>query len=449
MILTPLGTPAVCHHYLMSDALHKRLGLEDDGTIPLPEKVTRARGVTLFPPGGLYLRVLMIYVGAALDIVQAKTLFSHGKPWFALSLVPFILLSCLVGFAVGVALPGGFRGLIGISVHGGILENQGLYLVFAVNAAYSSAFKSFLAPYGMILTPELTLLQGANAGLALVLSIKSLGQFLMEAHLGPKMQCGEAVVKRQPRGGSKLTLLKMYVTLHAASVLATTVVFTRVYHPLVSLLLFLPVAKTTPMGVCGSFCAPMALLGPFFSSVFGLSNADQKLLKEHGKDNPPATKYALAHFFRLIAMIVLLFLDFPSTPLRPMGKTIFMEDFVGPISDSTVGLWKLQQDGELSLNSALGELTGLAILRYILLLLIIFGVPVQVLGTLGLLAANDSFRTGRVPDDTYEEQKSLWSECYEILFKSYKDYVGAHKIEDPHGVLDKLIRSNECLHGDV
>merc|ERR1711879_860949 len=84
---------------------------------------------------------------------------------------------------------------------------------------------------------------------------------------------------------------------------------------------------------------------------------------------------------RFVTMAVLCYLDMPTAPIRPMGNSILMKDFVLPLSGHFA-----------SFDIAMCE--GAFIYRSAVLLIALVSVPLYLVGTLSLLVCHPAYCAG-------------------------------------------------------
>jgi len=179
---------------------------------------------------------------------------------------------------------------------------------------------------------------------------------LMRSHLGGYYcQYGETLIKAQDWGQIKLTCLKMWAFFAISSQVAFNALFMRVFHPVVLLVLYIPVAtvnfyfspseQTAFARIRETILSPMNLLAAFRSSFFGFGQWDPFAEMEQG--HQPALAHCAAQLLRNITMLVLMCIDFPTAPIRPMGLGVVRSELLVPvkycIGDPTEGLQEMVQ----------------------------------------------------------------------------------------------------------
>jgi len=296
------------------------------------------------------------------------------------------------------------------SVRSGV-EDAELGFLTAHASSTAGCFCTFLSLYMLFYIDQLSWLSTANAVFSLLLHIKSLGDELMRCNLGDlQYQYGKAVVKKQEQGSHSILALMLWAYCTMGCQIIITSIFARIWHPVLAILLFLPVAASNAALNVGiqvadgsgySFCflfltgilEPNHLLAPQQSSVFGLHQYDPVAGANLG--NQPAWQHCATQALRFVVMGMLMCVDVHNAPLGPMGQRVFKSEFIIPYNDFSAA------DGNQDITAA--SVT----FRRFCLFLVAGMLPVCVVGTSWLLATNACFRDGQPDDAACQEMDNM------------------------------------------
>jgi len=297
----------------------------------------------LFPPGGVYYSLAMIVVGYASNIMSVATFLINKKYFLGVGLSIFLLVAIIYTFQI---FSGGIPQIwkyANRSVTTRVLAMEFQFFLM-ITAFTKDAYVNLVAPYGTLCVANLTTFAAANNAFNLLLHLYSMGQLMVNSHLGEaQVQFGRPIVHRK-YGSGRLYLLTVWSMSTIASQSVLTAIFTMAYHWSISVLMLVPVAlvygwtarpiKEVTEPSIGDRCVqalrvlvePIHLIGVVDCSVFGLMQWNVITEKNEGH-SPGALPTCLAQVARVCIMLVMLLIDFPSVH---MGSGAFRQDFLEP-----------------------------------------------------------------------------------------------------------------------
>jgi len=385
------------------------------------------------PCGGVLFMCIMLGVSYASGLVQAITLAENGDYMFAGLLG--IFLGASIYYQKLVLSPWQVWSLTPKPAETGVMELD-LLLFFNIGTYVKDAFTLFLAPYCVLKISSLGVVRFAFCTLSLLLGCKTLSTELKRSHLGGfYCQFGEALVKCQPHGKIQLNLLNLWIFSAISSQVAFNALFMCVFHPVVLFVLYLPVTfvnfcfgpaeHTAFTKIKEVILEPGNLLAAFRSSVFGFGQWDPYANIQQG--NKPARHHCVAQIVRTIMMLVLMGIDFPTTPIRPMGLGVLHRELLVPVNiciDESVESWQelVYTVWNFTLNNhtysggGLQDFCPMGVSAYktLLGLMVVFGLPLYVAGMVVLLVS-PSFRLGEPHDELNDALTDIFCDVAQFL----------------------------------
>eukprot|EP00931_Biecheleriopsis_adriatica_P114804 TRINITY_DN906_c0_g1_i8.p1 TRINITY_DN906_c0_g1~~TRINITY_DN906_c0_g1_i8.p1 ORF type:complete len:422 (+),score=87.16 TRINITY_DN906_c0_g1_i8:63-1328(+) len=347
-----------------------------------------------FPPKGVYIDLAAWLADFGNDTLQITTFCLHGDFGFAIVCSGFIGMTLFGLWSyIGIFNPldearrSALRGL----------DTEKWAALHGMERVVEAPGTGLIAPYGMLLSGELSWLQAGSAALGLLLSTRAIAAGKMYRETDGKPEAAKCVM---PPGAFKVVELWRLVA--AAADLTAFAVASRVAHPSIIAAGYLLVAAANGFAeqVEGNKLgtAMTSIVGPVYSMMGAHTNTLG--LPGFGTSKGPAWPSAVAIMARFIFWGILCFgLDLPrgllpfSTLSRPMGSTVLHNLW----QDS----WRCLQNMEDACSS--GMSSGSSAFNIFVMVTAMVTVPLNILIMILMLIFNPHYRNGTVDDALYEQ----------------------------------------------
>eukprot|EP00931_Biecheleriopsis_adriatica_P114796 TRINITY_DN906_c0_g1_i1.p1 TRINITY_DN906_c0_g1~~TRINITY_DN906_c0_g1_i1.p1 ORF type:complete len:423 (+),score=89.48 TRINITY_DN906_c0_g1_i1:63-1331(+) len=348
-----------------------------------------------FPPKGVYIDLAAWLADFGNDTLQITTFCLHGDFGFAIVCSGFIGMTLFGLWSyIGIFNPldearrSALRGL----------DTEKWAALHGMERVVEAPGTGLIAPYGMLLSGELSWLQAGSAALGLLLSTRAIAAGKMSEETTSRPDAAKCVI---PPGAFKVVELWRLVA--AAADLTAFAVASRVAHPSIIAAGYLLVAAANGFAeqdadgkigaVIASILVPVLSMMGMHTNTLGLPVGD-------GTFKGPAWPSAVAIMARFIFWGILCFgLDLPrgllpfSTLSRPMGSTVLHNLW----QDS----WRCLQNMEDACSS--GMSSGSSAFNIFVMVTAMVTVPLNILIMILMLIFNPHYRNGTVDDALYEQ----------------------------------------------